>query len=54
MLRGASYRLPADGLPRCDTIMQRGTLLPLGHALGDDHVDYISECVASSLRNGGH
>jgi CDP-6-deoxy-D-xylo-4-hexulose-3-dehydrase len=50
MLRGASYRLPAGGLPRCDAIMARGVLLPLSHALGDEHVDYICECVAGFVR----
>jgi CDP-6-deoxy-D-xylo-4-hexulose-3-dehydrase len=50
MLRGTSYRLPGDGLPRSDAIMARGVLLPLSHALADEHVDYICECVGSFVR----
>jgi CDP-6-deoxy-D-xylo-4-hexulose-3-dehydrase len=53
MLRGTRYRLPAGGLPHCDAIMARGVLLPLSHALGDEHIDYIGESVASFLRSGG-
>ena len=53
MLRGVSQRLPADGLPHCDAIMARGVLLPLSHALGDEHIDFICEAVAGFLRSGG-
>jgi CDP-6-deoxy-D-xylo-4-hexulose-3-dehydrase len=52
MLRGARYRVPPGGLPRCDAIMERGVLLPLSHALDDGHIDFICESVAGFLRDG--
>lgn len=53
MLRDALYRIPAgEGLPNCDAVMGRGVLLPLSHALGDEHVDFICESVAAFLKSG--
>jgi CDP-4-dehydro-6-deoxyglucose reductase, E1 len=49
MLRDASYRLPGDGLPHCDAIMERGVLLPLSHALDDDDIDYVTARVTEFL-----
>jgi CDP-6-deoxy-D-xylo-4-hexulose-3-dehydrase len=52
MLRGVQWRVPAGGLPNCDAIMERGVLLPLSHALGDEHIDFVCESVAAFLREG--
>jgi hypothetical protein len=30
--------------------MARGVLLPLSHALGDEHIDYIANAVTGFLR----
>ncbi|HEV8297414.1 MAG TPA: DegT/DnrJ/EryC1/StrS family aminotransferase [Acidimicrobiales bacterium] len=49
MLRGATFRVPEGGVPNTDAIMERGVLLPLSHALGDDDVDYVIEQVSSFL-----
>jgi CDP-6-deoxy-D-xylo-4-hexulose-3-dehydrase len=49
MLSEAVFRIPDDGLPTCDSIMGRGVLLPLSHALGDDDIDYITAEVSAFL-----
>ncbi len=41
MLRGRSVRLPGDGLPNADAVMERGVLLPLSHAITDDTHDFV-------------
>jgi len=51
MLRGVPWRVPPGGLPNCDAIMERGVLLPLSHALKDEHIDFICESVAAFLRD---
>ncbi len=52
-LRGVTYRTPADGLPNADAIMERGFVLPMSHALGDDDVGYVIDTLASFLA-GAH
>ena len=44
-LRGVEYRTPAEGLPNADAIMERGFILPLNHALGDEHIQYVIDTV---------
>jgi CDP-6-deoxy-D-xylo-4-hexulose-3-dehydrase len=50
MLRGRRLRLPDGGVPRTDEVMERGVLLPLSHALGDDDIAYITGQVDDFLR----
>ena len=45
MLRGVEVRVPADGLPDADDVMERGVLLPLSHALDDDTLDFVIDQV---------
>ena len=49
MLAGRQLRLPADGLPCADAVMERGVLLPLSHAFGDDTLDVITATVQEFL-----
>ncbi len=49
MLGGVEVRVPADGLPHADAVMERGTLLPLSHALDDDALDFVTAQVAEFL-----
>jgi CDP-6-deoxy-D-xylo-4-hexulose-3-dehydrase len=53
MLRGRRLRLPEAGVPRTDEVMERGVLLPLSHALGDDDIAYITGQVEEFLRQRG-
>ncbi len=41
MLHGRSVIVPGDGLPRADTVMERGVLLPLSHAIDEATLDYV-------------
>ena len=41
MLRGRTVRLPDDGLPNADLVMQRGVLLPLSHAIDDETLEFV-------------
>ena len=41
MLRERRVVLPSDGLPNADTIMERGVLLPLSHAIDDETLDFV-------------
>jgi dTDP-4-amino-4,6-dideoxygalactose transaminase len=34
-------RVPADGLPEADAVMERGVLLPLSHAIDEDTLDFV-------------
>src|SRR5206468_6189217 len=45
MLGGVQTRVPADGLPNADAVMERGVLLPLSHAFADDTLDVITTTV---------
>ena len=49
MMRGVEYRQPADGLPNCDAVMENAMLLPCGHALAEDDVDYVTGQIAEFL-----
>jgi CDP-4-dehydro-6-deoxyglucose reductase, E1 len=42
MLGGVDVRVPPDGLPNADAVMERGVLLPLSHALDDDTLDFVT------------
>jgi CDP-6-deoxy-D-xylo-4-hexulose-3-dehydrase len=46
-LRGVEFRTPGDGLPNADIIMERGFILPLNHALGDEHIQLVIDTVAA-------
>ena len=41
MLGGVEVRIPPDGLPECDAVMERGVLLPLSHAIDDETLDFV-------------
>ena len=49
MLGGVEVRVPDDGLPHADAVMERGVLLPLSHAFGDDTLDVITATVEEFL-----
>ena len=49
MMSGAGFRVPPDGLPRADEVMERGVMLPLSHALDDDTLDYVTTQVTDFL-----
>lgn len=51
MMRDRAWRVPDDGLPHCDVVMERGVLLPLSHALDDDTLDYVTGQVDAFLRS---
>jgi CDP-6-deoxy-D-xylo-4-hexulose-3-dehydrase len=35
------FRQPAGGLPNADAVMERGMLVPMGHGLSEDDVDWV-------------
>jgi len=41
MLGGIDVRVPPDGLPEADAVMERGVLLPLSHAIDDDTLEFV-------------
>ena len=49
MLRGRRIVLPEDGLPNADTVMERGVLLPLSHAIDDETLDFVFEQLTDFL-----
>jgi CDP-6-deoxy-D-xylo-4-hexulose-3-dehydrase len=49
MLGGVDVRVPADGLPHADAVMERGVLLPLSHAFGDETLDVVTGTVDQFL-----
>ncbi len=51
MLGGVEVRVPSDGLPHADAVMERGVLLPLSHAFGDETLDVVTATVEEFLRS---
>jgi CDP-4-dehydro-6-deoxyglucose reductase, E1 len=49
MMRGVPFRQPAAGLPNADAVMERGMLVPMGHALSDDDVAYVCDNIEAFL-----
>ncbi len=43
MMREVPFRQPPGGLPNADAVMERGMLVPMGHALSDDDVAYVCD-----------
>src|SRR3954453_5681359 len=58
MLGGIDVRVPPDGLPEADAVMERGVLLPLSHAIDDDTLEFVigqgEEFLAGRTGPGGH
>jgi CDP-6-deoxy-D-xylo-4-hexulose-3-dehydrase len=50
MMRGVAMRQPESGLPRADAIMERGVVLPMSHALGDDAIEFVTDQIEAFLR----
>jgi dTDP-4-amino-4,6-dideoxygalactose transaminase len=50
MMHGVSFRQPDGGLPNADAVMERGMLVPMGHALADDDVAYVCDNIEAFLR----
>ena len=42
-------RVPDDGLPNADAVMERGVLLPLSHAFDDETLDFVTSTVEEFL-----
>jgi CDP-6-deoxy-D-xylo-4-hexulose-3-dehydrase len=38
-----AHRVPEEGLPNCDAVMERALSLPIHHGLGPEHLDHICE-----------
>jgi len=49
MMQGVPFRQPAGGLPNADAVMERGMLVPMGHALSDDDVAYVCDNIEAFL-----
>ena len=43
--RDRTYRVPRDGLPNADRVMERGLVLPNNHAMTDEDCDHIGACL---------
>jgi CDP-6-deoxy-D-xylo-4-hexulose-3-dehydrase len=52
MMRGRTFRQPDGGLPHADAVMERGMLVPMGHALDDDDVRYVCDHIQAFLDGG--
>lgn len=53
MLRGREFRVPDDGLPNADRVMEWGLILPNNHSLSDDDCAYIGECLDGFVAEKG-
>jgi len=53
MLRGQEFRVPSDGLPNADRVMEWGLILPNNHSLSDDDCNYIGECIDGFVADKG-
>ncbi|HET6810422.1 MAG TPA: DegT/DnrJ/EryC1/StrS family aminotransferase [Acidimicrobiales bacterium] len=53
MLRGAALRLPEDGLPNADAIMEWAFLLPCNHGMADSDVAFVLEQLEGFLKTTG-
>lgn len=53
MLRGREFRVPTDGLPNADRVMEWGLILPNNHSLSDDDCAYIGECLDGFVADKG-
>jgi CDP-6-deoxy-D-xylo-4-hexulose-3-dehydrase len=42
MMKGVTYRVPTDGLPNSDRVMEAGMLLTCSHGTGDEELDYMA------------
>jgi CDP-6-deoxy-D-xylo-4-hexulose-3-dehydrase len=51
MLRGVKLRLPDDGLPNADEVMERGFLLPCNHGMEDADVAFVLDQVEGFLKD---
>ena len=50
MMAGVEFRSPADGFPNADRVMEHAVLLPSGHGLTDDDIDFVCDAVADAVR----
>jgi CDP-6-deoxy-D-xylo-4-hexulose-3-dehydrase len=50
MMQGVPFRQPEGGLPHADGVMERGILVPMGHALDDDDIAYVCDGIEAFLR----
>ncbi|MHB8465361.1 MAG: DegT/DnrJ/EryC1/StrS family aminotransferase [Acidimicrobiales bacterium] len=48
--KGVPMRVPPDGLPNADAVMETGLILPCNHAIDDDGIAYICETVDAFIR----
>ena len=53
MLRGQEFRVPSDGLPNADRVMEWGLILPNNHSLSDEDCNYIGECIDGFVSEKG-
>ena len=53
MLRGQEFRVPSDGLPNADRVMEWGLIIPNNHSLSDDDCNYIGECIDGFVAEKG-
>ena len=42
MMKNAEFRVPAEGLPNADRVMEYGMLVSCSHGLSDDDIDYVT------------
>ena len=53
MMKNQMCRIAPDGLANADAIMERGVMLPLSHALQDEHVAHVCNQVTAFLKSRG-
>jgi CDP-6-deoxy-D-xylo-4-hexulose-3-dehydrase len=53
MMKNQMCRIAPDGLANADAIMERGVMLPLSHALQDEHVAHVCNQVTAFLTSRG-
>jgi CDP-6-deoxy-D-xylo-4-hexulose-3-dehydrase len=53
MLAGADFRVPADGLPNCDRIMEYGIMLPCHPTMSQEDCRYLYQVLEDFIAAGG-
>lgn len=53
MLRDHEFKVPGDGLPNADRVMEWGLIVPNNHSLSDEDCDYIGECIDGFVAEKG-
>ncbi len=53
MFKNIKKKIRNEGYPNCDSIMERGLLLPLNHGMTDDMFERLHNCIDEFISKKG-